>query len=136
MKQSLRLAGLAAAIPLAGGALLPATAAAAPLTLKFTATQYKFKQKGKTVTFKEHFASAGRTIGGDAVTCTKGAHAYSCLGTFTFTSGALKIKATVGSGKVNHGTVLSGTGRYAGQTGTFTLTDVANNKTNIVINLH
>jgi hypothetical protein len=65
MKQSRRLAGLVAVVPLAGAALLPATAAAAPLTIKFTATQYRFKQKGKTVKFQEHFASAGRTIGGD-----------------------------------------------------------------------
>jgi hypothetical protein len=135
MKRSARLAAVLASGPLAAAALLPASAAAAAQTIRFTAVQYHSSQKGKTISFQEHFISAGRTIGHDAVSCTQGTKTLSCVGTFYFTSGLLHVRATVGNGKVNHGIVVSGTGRYAGRKGTFTLTDVASNKTNIAISL-
>ncbi|HEY5198032.1 MAG TPA: hypothetical protein VIJ51_13510 [Solirubrobacteraceae bacterium] len=135
MKHLLRLAGLVGAAPLAAAVLLPATAAAAPTTIKFTAVQYHSSTKGKVFSFQEHFVSAGRTIGHDSISCTEAGHLLNCTGIFVFTSGLLRVKAVVGNGKVNHGTVTGGTGRYAGRTGTFTLTDVSNTKTNIVVAL-
>ncbi|HWH10460.1 MAG TPA: hypothetical protein VG165_04985 [Solirubrobacteraceae bacterium] len=135
MKQTLRLAALLAAGPLVAAGPLPASAAAAPTTIKFTAIQYHATQKGKVVSFQEHLISAGRTIGHDSISCTEVGHSLHCTGTFFFTSGVLHVKATVGSGNVNHGTVTSGTGRYAGRTGTFTLTDITSTRTTIVVSL-
>jgi hypothetical protein len=45
------------------------------------------------------------------VSCAQGKKVYNCVGTFYFTSGLLHVTAVVGSGKVNHGIVVSGTGR-------------------------
>jgi hypothetical protein len=135
MKHPARLTPLAAAVPLAFAALLPATAAAAPKPIKFTAVEYHSTQKGNTLAFQEHFVSAGRTIGHDSISCAESPKTLSCTGTFFFTSGTLRIRAAVGRGKFNRGTVVSGTGRYAGLKGSFTLTDLSDTKTAIAITL-
>jgi hypothetical protein len=133
----------AAALGLTAAIVVPAAAGARAVThtLRFTAVQQSRVNYSKTdnATADKDVNQAGKTVGFDMLHFTLGPGGAARLSVVVNTAGGFlygKLAAT--SGRVEHGTVTGGTGKFSGAKGTITATPAnsAGTRTNVVITYH
>jgi len=120
-------------------------AAAAPLahaglnskTLILHTTRYGLSRTANTITWKEHFSTAGKPAGTSHVTCTATTPTLlHCKGTYTLATGTLYATATA-TQSTGQGKITGGTHAYTHATGTIHIIQLNDNgDSRIVIGLH
>lgn len=130
-----RIALLAAALVAAAG---PSSSSAASRTIALRAHGTGGSQHGDRLTFTERLTrpTSGKRMGHDAVTCTgaKGSVLH-CTATISLRQGSLRVKGDLTHSATNHLTVTSGTGAFAGATGTVVVRSRGDDTSDITVTL-
>ena len=123
---------IAGAPAAAAGRPLRASHTPAIVVVKLTDERWVYPPGGYVIVAAARIA--GRAAGSAAIDCR--AHATpTCLALLDLAGGSLDLAVTLNPGGGGHGSVLAGTGRYAGATGRFVARDVSNTSTIVRLSL-
>jgi hypothetical protein len=116
----------------AAGSSPRASHAATIVAVKLTHEQWVYPPGGYVIVAAARIA--GGAAGSAAIDCR--AHTTpTCFALLDLPGGSLELAVTLNSGGGGHGSVLAGTGRYAGATGRFVARDVSNTSTIVRLSL-
>jgi len=109
-----------------------ASHATTTVAVKLTGEQWVYPPGGYVIVAAARIA--GSAAGSVAIDCRT--HATpTCLALLDLPGGSLDLAVTLSSGGGGHGSVLAGTGRYAGATGRFVARDISNTSTILRLSL-
>ncbi len=127
------IVGAPAPAPAAAAGSAPrASHATSIVAVKLTDERWVYPPGGYVIVAAARIA--GRGAGSAAIDCR--VHATpTCLALLDLPGGSLDLAVTLNSGGGGHGSVLAGTGRYAGATGRFAAHDLSNTSTVVRLSL-
>jgi len=98
-----------------------ALAASTGQTFSVVARSYTSKKVGNGEVFKEHLYAGAKLVGHDVVSCQPVGKKMVCRGTMTLAAGTIRVVVSPGAGPDTTGSVVGGSGEYAGARGTIAL---------------
>jgi hypothetical protein len=112
-----------------------ALAASTARTFSVVARSYTSKKVGKGEVFKEHLYVGAKRVGHDVVACQPSGKKMVCHGTITLADGTIRVLVSPGDGPDTTGSVVGGSGAYAGARGTVTLHGLPNSRDRLTFRL-
>jgi len=136
MKMLVRLAVVGALL----AALAPAAALAAPKPQVITllSVQRSQRQTGAKLLIKDDDYQGKRKVGSDTLTCTIAGNKAHCVAKIVFRAGSITARFVItAAATAGRGTIIGGTGAYAGARGTLRYTNLNKNgtRTTVVLTL-